>query len=698
MSPAPTKETKPRLDEDADSNNYINVNSTDSDKRCSARSARANTKNRYAIQRSLGSKNIVIYLLFLNFVLLTGLVSTYYSSHQQLLQQQQQQFSAFSDEEKPEHKGEAATSVDFWLKMALIVLLVMVGGVCAGLTIGLMGLDETNLHVLMASGTPKEQVHAETVYSLLSRGKHWVLVTLLLGNVIVNETLPVVLDSELGGGVVAILISTMLIVIFGEIIPQAVCARYGLAIGAYCTKPMMIFMYLMSPIAYPISLLLDSWLGVHHGTTYRRTELKTLVSLHQVDGIGELTDDEVTIIASVLDLKEKYVEQVMTPFEDVFTLSEDAILDEVLMEEIVSAGYSRIPIYRHDDPNNFIGMLLVKRLITYDPEDHIPVRQFTINTLPEVPPNTSCLDILNFFQEGRSHMAMVVPEPGGFGEPVGVITLEDVIEELLGEEIVDESDVYVDVHKKIKVIRKPNRNTSIIKNLKNLLQSPALSNAATPLLGSNTTFVSGVPTGSGGAEAAATGAPIEGQNHYMTSGKLILQSRKTSADIGSERQPLLDGHGHRYECAFKTEPSLYFKEGHHSPVSHKGASAGPSFPPVIEVDPMDPNPNSPRSTISAGAISNTTAATSGGDLTGTGSGTPATLPATLSPVPTGARSSEQVASPSTAPMISHQQPSASTAESRLDGLERIDGVTPHLVDEAMSPAPSQKKKKKKSGK
>ncbi|KAI8604029.1 hypothetical protein EDD21DRAFT_301377, partial [Dissophora ornata] len=333
--------------------------------------------------------------------------------------------------------------------MALIVILVMIGGIFAGLTIGLMGLDETNLHVLMASGSPTEQVHAEIVFTLLSRGKHWVLVTLLLGNVIVNETLPVVLDSELGGGVVAILISTMLIVIFGEIIPQAVCARYGLAIGSYCAKPMMIFMYIMSPIAYPIAMLLDSWLGIHHGTTYRRTELKTLVSLHQVDGIGELTDDEVTIIASVLDLKEKSVSQIMTPLEDVFTLSEDAILDEAMMEEIFTAGYSRIPIYRYDDASNFIGMLLVKRLITYDPEDHIAVRQFTINSLPGVAPNTSCLDILNFFQEGRSHMAMVTSEPGGFGLPVGVITLEDVIEELLGEEIVDESDVYVDVHNKI---------------------------------------------------------------------------------------------------------------------------------------------------------------------------------------------------------------------------------------------------------
>ncbi|KAK3821175.1 MAG: hypothetical protein J3Q66DRAFT_332750 [Benniella sp.] len=690
----PPEEKTPLLDHSNDYNGRIHP-------------ARTDSKNRYAIQRALGFKNIVIYvLLFLNFVLLTKLGSMYYNGSQLQLQQ----FSEVSLEE-PEHEGTDATSVDFWLKMALIVFLVMIGGIFAGLTIGLMGLDETNLHVLMASGTPTEQLHAETVYSLLSRGKHWVLVTLLLGNVIVNETLPVVLDSELGGGVVAILISTMLIVVFGEIIPQAVCARYGLAIGAFCAKPMLIFMYIMSPVAYPIALLLDSWLGVHHGTTYRRTELKTLVSLHQMDGIGELTDDEVTIIASVLDLKEKSVEQIMTPLEDVFTLSEDAILDENLMEEIVCAGYSRIPIYRHDDPHNFIGMLLVKRLITYDPEDHIPVRQFTINPLPEVPPNTSCLDILNFFQEGRSHMAMVTSEPGGFGEPVGVITLEDVIEELLGEEIVDESDVYVDVHNKIKVIRKPVRNTGMIKNLKNLLRSPSISNAGTPLLGPSAVHASGGTAGPGGAMTAAGGVrvpiPVENQNHYLSTGKTILQSRKPSVDYHGERQPLLDGDGSRHECAFKTGsltkgshpsspilqyyhnsddmPTSYFKEGHHPQTTHRSA-VGSTLPPVEEIVHIEHD--SPRSTVSAGGISGTTA-TTGADQTGTETGTPATLPATLSPVPSGVRDGKKAASPST-----------SAAEPKPDRPERTDGlVSSQSVDGLMSPAPStgssQKKKKKK---
>jgi CBS domain containing-hemolysin-like protein len=79
-----------------------------------------------------------------------------------------------------------------------------------------MGLDQTNLHVLIESGSPSERKNAKEVLALLDRGKHWVLVTLLLSNVIVNETLPIILDGVLSGGWQAVVISTALIVIFGE--------------------------------------------------------------------------------------------------------------------------------------------------------------------------------------------------------------------------------------------------------------------------------------------------------------------------------------------------------------------------------------------------------------------------------------------------------------------------------------------------
>ena len=298
-----------------------------------------------------------------------------------------------------------------------------------------MGQDEIYLQVLASSGEGNERKNAKKVLRLLRSGKHWVLVTLLLSNVITNETLPIVLDRSLGGGWPAVLSSTVLIVIFGEVVPQSICVRYGLPIGAWMSPVVLGLMWIMSPIAWPTAKLLDYLLGEDHGTTYKKAGLKSLVTLHKSMGHADerLNEDEVTIISAVLDLKAKPVGSIMTPMKDVFTMSSDTVLDEKMMDNILSAGYSRIPIHTPDNKNDFVGMLLVKMLITYDPEDAHRVREFALATLPETRPETSCLDIINFFQEGKSHMVLVSDFPGDSHGAVGVVTLEDVIEELIGE-------------------------------------------------------------------------------------------------------------------------------------------------------------------------------------------------------------------------------------------------------------------------
>lgn len=345
---------------------------------------------------------------------------------------------------------EKITPGEFWTNMIISMILVIAGGVFAGLTLGLMGQDEVYLKVISSSGEPNERKNATKVLKLIDRGKHWVLVTLLLSNVITNETLPIVLDRCLGGGWPAVVSSTVAIVIFGEVIPQSVCVRYGLQIGAFFTPFVLGLMYLMYPVAYPIALLLDRILGEDHGTMYKKSGLKTLVTLHRTMGVERLNNDEVTIISAVLDLKEKKVHEIMTPLKNVYTMSSDRILDEKCVEEIFNSGFSRIPIHLPNEPTNFIGMLLVRVLISYDPEDSLPVSSFPLATLPETPPDTSCLNILNYFQEGKSHMVVVSERPGDSNGALGVLTLEDVIEELIGEEIVDESDVFIDIHKNIK--------------------------------------------------------------------------------------------------------------------------------------------------------------------------------------------------------------------------------------------------------
>ncbi|KAF1850124.1 DUF21-domain-containing protein [Cucurbitaria berberidis CBS 394.84] len=355
---------------------------------------------------------------------------------------------AFVDEDLPKSPNDAS----LWLYLGVAIALVLAGGVFAGLTIALMGQDEIYLQVLAHSGDKHERKNAKRVLALLNRGKHWVLVTLLLSNVITNETLPIVLDRSLGGGWPAVVSSTVLIVIFGEVVPQSICVRYGLPIGAFMAPIVLALMYIMGIAAWPTAKLLDYLLGEDHGTVYKKGGLKTLVSLHQSLGLEHerLNEDEVTIITAVLDLKAKAVGDIMTPMKDVFTMSSDTVLDEKMMDNILSAGYSRIPIHTPENENNFVGMLLVKMLITYDPEDAQRVRDFALATLPETRPETSCLDILNFFQEGKSHMVLVSEFPAEAHGAVGVVTLEDVIEELIGEEIIDESDVFIDVHKAIR--------------------------------------------------------------------------------------------------------------------------------------------------------------------------------------------------------------------------------------------------------
>ncbi|KAN0138681.1 hypothetical protein V8E53_003669 [Lactarius tabidus] len=371
--------------------------------------------------------------------------------------------------------GEELGSPEFWWKMLTSTILVLLGGVLSGLTLGLMGLDELHLRVLaMSSENDKERKDAKRVLKLLNKGRHWVLVVLLLGNVIVNESLPIFLDSAIGGGVAAIVISTTMIGIvpvtnvreldayhrssiytsaldpfskkadhYPRIIPQAVSVRYGLSIGARCVPVVLTLMYLFAPIAWPIAKLLDHVLGKSDVHTYKKAELKSFLQFHRT-GEEPLRDDEISILNGVLELNTKKVESIMTPMKDVVTLSSDTILDAKTIESLLLSGYSRFPVH---EPGNFLafsGLLLVKKLLTYDPSQCWPVSKFTMSILPEAKPTINCFQALDYFQTGRAHLLLVSNTPGAAGGAIGVITLEDIIEEIIAEEIVDETDRYED--------------------------------------------------------------------------------------------------------------------------------------------------------------------------------------------------------------------------------------------------------------
>lgn len=275
----------------------------------------------------------------------------------------------------------------------------------------------------------------------MKKGKHWVLVSLLLSNVVVNESLPIFLDSAIGGGIAAIVISTTAIVIFGEVIPQAVCARYGLAIGARAAPYVLILMYILSPIAWPIAKLLDRVLGNSETHTYKKAELKSFLQFHR-HGEEPLRDDEIKILNGVLELNAKRAVDIMTEMKDVVTISADTIMDHDTIDRLLSSGYSRFPVHEPSRPLSFIGLLLVKTLLSYDASEKKPVGSFRLSILPEALPTISCFQALDYFQTGRAHLLLISETPGREGGALGILTLEDVIEEIISEEIVDETDLY----------------------------------------------------------------------------------------------------------------------------------------------------------------------------------------------------------------------------------------------------------------
>ncbi|KAI0646521.1 hypothetical protein C8Q79DRAFT_963167 [Trametes meyenii] len=329
----------------------------------------------------------------------------------------------------------------------LIPVLVLLSGLFAGLTLGYMSLDETQLHVLSISGTPKQKKYADKILPIRKNG-HLLLISLLLANMIVNEALPIISEPVLGGGIESVVVSTVLIVIFSEIIPQSLCTRYGLAIGAQMAWFVRILILVIGIVSWPVAKLMELILGPHHGIMYRRAELKELIALHSAAGElgGDLQSDTVTIIGATLDLQEKVVRQAMTPLEKVFMLNIDSKLDFDTMKRIGDTGHSRVPVYEEIDVptvakipllkanastgtatppkpaqtaegaplpdrvqkvKKIVGVLMVKQLLLLDPKDATPLRNITLNMMPCVPFNEPLLNILDKFQEGRSHMAIV---------------------------------------------------------------------------------------------------------------------------------------------------------------------------------------------------------------------------------------------------------------------------------------------------
>lgn len=320
----------------------------------------------------------------------------------------------------------------------IVFLLLALSAVFSGLTLGLFSLNVSELKRKIRLGDRK----AQKVYQVRRNG-NLLLCTLLIGNVAVNTAMAIFLGS-LATGMVAGVTATGLILVFGEILPQAVFSRNALKIGARTAWFVQGMIYVFFPVCYPLSRMLDLMLGEELPTIWTKSELGEIIKEHEDSPDSIIDEDEERIILGALSFSEKKAADVMTPRTVSYLLEAQRPIDAGLFEELKEKGFSRIPVYE-DEPENVVGILYVKKLIGMCEENRRAVGEVCEKTGVIITSRDTRLDnLLNVFIHNRSHMALVFDEYGMFN---GIVTLEDIVEEILKIEIVDEEDKTEDMQK-----------------------------------------------------------------------------------------------------------------------------------------------------------------------------------------------------------------------------------------------------------
>ena len=319
-----------------------------------------------------------------------------------------------------------------------IVLFLLTSAMVSAAEVALFSLSQKDMNELFETDATK----AAMLSKLLQRPKK-LLATILVANnfshigvviifSFVGDTLFATIASPVVKFMVEVLLVTFLILLFGEVLPKVYASRNNIAFSKWIVTPLTVLDTILSPISFPMRKVTD----------YLQDKLgqqKANISVDQLSQALELTSSEDTsseeqkLLEGIVSFGNTDTKQVMSPRIDVFGLEITEPFAEIY-PKIVDKGYSRIPVYK-DNIDHIEGILFVKDLIPF-----IHQKEFDwVSLIREpffVPENKKLDDLLKDFQRMKSHLAVVVDEYGGTS---GLVSLEDVIEEIVGD-ISDEFD------------------------------------------------------------------------------------------------------------------------------------------------------------------------------------------------------------------------------------------------------------------
>lgn len=339
------------------------------------------------------------------------------------------------------------------LKLALTVIsiavLTFLSQTFTGLNIGLMSLDTAQLQVLIDVPNKDEAAmdsakYARRILPLRQKG-NLLLCTILLGNTAVNAAMAQLL-ADYAGGLIGFLLTTAIIVILCEIVPQSVCTRHGLFLGAAGSPIIRLAMILFYPITKPYAMVLDR-LFPQRENLLDRSRLQALVEYQKSAAPGMLAEGQAEMLIGALGMAQKTVSEVMVKLETACTLSPKDILDYAFIAQVVQQGFSRFPVVE-PTTRQVVGLLHCKDLLSlrepeYDHLEEVRGRSATVGELLEAlkqagrdrqvfvcGKDTTLMALLAEFKR-QPHLAVVADGEGPEARHIGIVTLHNIFDTIL---------------------------------------------------------------------------------------------------------------------------------------------------------------------------------------------------------------------------------------------------------------------------
>jgi CBS domain containing-hemolysin-like protein len=325
-----------------------------------------------------------------------------------------------------------------YTEISLLVILLVLSGFFSSAETALFSISK-----IKAKHLAKENGLTNMLIKKMKDDPHKLLSTILIGNNLVNigasAFATAIAIGIFSNNVVSfvIVIMTFLILVFGEIIPKSFATHHNIFIARFVIVPIYWLSILFFPIVKFLNFIPHLTGKISKSPTVTEEDLMTILEVVEE---GEINQEERALIHNIFEFDDTSASEIMTPRADMFVIDAD---EDLPMDEIIQSGYTRIPVIQ-GDIDHVIGILNTKDLLKYQVAS-VPSAKLDIAAIMRKPyfvPETKKLDkLLHQFKLRKHHIAIVVDEHGGVS---GLITLEDVVEEIVGD-ISDETDK-VDPH------------------------------------------------------------------------------------------------------------------------------------------------------------------------------------------------------------------------------------------------------------